>query len=425
MIKIGIAGIGVVGYSSLELLEKNKELIKERTGKNIAVTAVANRSQKDISGLSGARFYDNALEMLEAEEFDIVLELMGGSDGVALEFVQKALEKSIHVVTANKALLAHHGNSLFDLAAEKNVHLGFEAAVGGGIPCMKGLREGLAGNEITAVYGLLNGTSNYILTQMTQTGAAFDQVLKQAQELGYAEADPSFDVGGIDAAHKLSLLASMAFGRKIDFASVRTDGIERITPVDIAYATELGYKIKLLALARKTSYGIEQRVQTVMLPKNNPIALVDDVFNTVVLEGDFIGKVQFTGPGAGGPATASAVIADIIDIAREAYIPPLSYKQQYLKLPEPLKLEEATNRYYLRIQCMDNAGSLAKITKILGDSGLSIVSVLQHEVDKNHLVPVVFTLASAKRPLVLKAIKEIEALEVVKAPVIHLRIEKF
>ncbi|MFV0321010.1 MAG: homoserine dehydrogenase [Alphaproteobacteria bacterium] len=423
MIKIGIAGIGVVGFGSLELLVKNKELIKQRTGEDVVVTAVANRMPKDITNMSDARFYDDALEMLDTEDFDVVLELMGGSGGVALEFVKKAIQKNIHVVTANKALLAHYGNTLFALAKQHGVHIGFEASVGGGIPCLKGLREGLAANEIKAVYGLLNGTSNYILTEMTETGGSFEDILAKAQELGYAEADPTFDVGGIDAAHKLSLLAAMAFGNEIDFASVRTDGINEITPVDIAYAKELGYKIKLLALARKTAHGIEQRVQPVMLPKNNPVAQVDGVFNTVVVEGDFIGRTQFNGPGAGDHATASAVIADVIDIARNVNVPPLSYIE--LKSPNPLKLEEAENSYYLRIQCMDNPGSLAKITKILGEAGLSIVSVLQHEADHNQIVPVVFTLAPAKRPIVLDAIQKIEELNIVIAPVTHLRIEKF
>ncbi len=421
MIKVGIAGLGVVGYASLELLVKNKQLITEKTNEEIVVTAVANRSLKDITSFSDARYYDNALEMIEKEDFDIVLELIGGSDGVALDLIEKALQKSCHVITANKALLAHHGNRLFTLAKENNLHLGFEASVGGGIPCLKGLREGLAANKITAVYGVLNGTSNYILTEMTQTGATFDDILKQAQELGYAETDPTFDVEGVDAAHKLALLTSMAFGTKIDFDNVRIQGISEITPIDIAYAIELGYKIKLLGLARKTNNGIEQWVQAVMVKKDNPVAQVDDVFNTIVVEGDFIGRMQFIGPGAGGHATASAVVADVIDIARNLMAPPLSY--QNLKPSTPLKLEEATNQYYLRVECKDHSGVLAQITHILGEAKLSILSVIQHEPSFELLVPVVFTLAPAKRPVVLEAIKRIEALEDVKSPVTHIRIE--
>ncbi len=424
MIKIAIAGLGVVGYSALELLIKNKKLITEKTGHELVVTAFANRSVKDVSALSSeARYYTDALEMLEKEDIDIAIELMGGSEGMALAFIEKALEKNCHVITANKALLAHHGNRLFALAKEKNVHLGFEASVGGGIPCLKGLREGLAANEMTAIYGLLNGTSNYILTQMTETGASFDDILKQAQKLGYAEADPTFDVEGVDAAHKLALLASMAFGTEIDFDNVRMQGISAITPIDIAYASELGYKIKLLALARKTENGIEQWVQPVMVKKDHPVAEVNGVFNTVVMEGDFIGHVQFTGPGAGGHATASAVVADVIDIARGAMVPPLSYQQ--LKPFYPLKLEEATNQYYLRVECNDHPGVLAQITHIFGEADLSILSVIQHEPSRNQLVPVVFTLAPAKRPLVLEAIAKIEALSDVKSPVTHIRIEKF
>ncbi len=421
MIKVAIAGLGVVGYASLELLIKNKELITKKTNEEIIVTSVANRSDKEISSFSEARFYDNALEMVETEEFDILLELIGGSSGVALELIEKSLAKGCHVITANKALLAHHGNRLFELAKKNNVHLGFEASVGGGIPCLKGLREGLAANEITAVYGILNGTSNYILTEMTETGATFADILKQAQELGYAEADPTFDVEGVDAAHKLALLASMAFGTQIDYDNVRVQGISEITPIDIAYAIELGYKIKLLGLARKTNHGIEQWVQAVMVRKDHPVAQVDDVFNTVVIEGDFIGRTQFIGPGAGGHATASAVVADIIDIARSAFTPPLSY--HHLSPSTPLKLEEATNQYYLRVECNDHPGVLAQITNILGEARLSILSVIQHEASKEKLVPVVFTLAPAKRPLVLETIKKIENLADVKSPVTHIRIE--
>lgn len=425
MLKVGIAGLGVVGMSCLELLTSQQQLITKKSERPIKIVAVASRTKKDIAHLADVPFYLDPLEMLEQQELDIVIELMGGSEGTALTFAQKALEKKIHLVTANKALLAHHGNELFAQAAQNGVYLGFEGAVAGTIPCINALREGLAANDIIQIYGLLNGTSNYILTQMTRTGASFEQVLKTAQDLGYAEADPTFDIEGIDAAHKLSLLTAMAFGQEIDFGSVRVQGISDINSVDIAYAKELGYKIKLLALSRRTKQGIEQRVQPVMLPQNHPIAQVDDVLNTVIVEGNYCGRVQLSGAGAGGKATASAVASDVLSIAKGTAQAPLSFLPQHIQKAQPIQFDKAENSYYLRIDCADHSGVLAKITNIFGRHDLSVLSVIQHEPEDSGIVPVVFTLRLAKRETVMQAIDDLEQLDDIKGKVRYIRIEKF
>ncbi len=425
MLKVGIAGLGVVGLSSLELLVRQQQLMTKKSERSIDVTAVSSRSKKDISHLTDAPFYLDPLQMLEQEPLDIAIELMGGSKGTALAFAQKALSKGIHLVTANKALLAHHGNELFSLAAKHGAYLGFEGAVAGTIPCINALREGLATNDIIQIYGLLNGTSNYILTQMTQTGSSFEEVLKAAQELGYAEADPTFDIEGIDAAHKLSLLTAMAFGQEIDFNSVRIQGISDINSVDIAYAKELGYKIKLLALSRRTKQGIEQRVQPVMLPQDHPVAQVDDVLNTVIVEGNYCGRVQLSGAGAGGDATASAVASDVLNIAKNTAWTPLSFLPEHIQKAQPIQFDKAENSYYLRIDCVDHSGVLAKITNIFSLHDLSVLSVIQHEPENGGTVPVVFTLRSAKRETVMQAICDLEQLEDIKGKVRYIRIEKF
>ncbi len=425
MLKVGIAGLGVVGMSCLELLVKHQQLMAKKSTRPFKIVAVSSRTKKDTSHLLDVPFYLDPLEMLEHEKLDVVIELMGGSEGTALAFAQKALSNKIHLVTANKALLAHHGNELFSLAAKNDVFLGFEAAVAGTIPCINALREGLAANDIIQVYGLLNGTSNYILTQMTQTGASFEEVLKTAQELGYAEADPTFDIEGIDAAHKLSLLTAMAFGQEIDFDSVRIQGISDINSVDIAYAKELGYKIKLLALSRRTKQGIEQRVQPVMLPHDHPIGQVDGVLNTVIVEGDYCGRVQLSGAGAGGDATASAVASDVLNIAKGCAQAPLSFLSEHIQQAQPIQFDKAENSYYLRIDCDDHSGVLAKITSIFSLHDLSVLSVIQHEPENSGTVPVVFTLRSAKRETVMQAIADLELLDDIKGKVRYIRIEKF
>ncbi len=424
MLKVGVAGLGVVGMGSLELLVHNQKLMAQKIAEPIQIVAVASRTKKNIGHLVDIPFYTDPMEMLQQEDLDVVVELIGGSEGVALELARASLQAGKHFVTANKALLAHHGNELFALAAKQGLLIGFEAAVAGTIPCISALREGFAANNISQIYGLLNGTSNYILTEMTKTGASFEDILSKAQELGYAEADPTFDVEGVDAAHKLSLLAAMSFGQKIDFNSVRMQGISDINAVDIAYAKELGYKIKLLALARRTSQGIEQRVQPVMLPVNHPVAQVDGVLNTVIVEGDYCGRVQLSGAGAGSKATASSVVSDIMSIAKGTLYAPLNFLPEHIIEAKPIQLDKAENSYYLRVDCRDHAGVLANITNVLGKYGLSVLSVIQHESDAGY-VPVVFTLRSAQRATVMEAIDTIGQLDDVRGRVRYIRIEKF
>ncbi len=425
MLKLGIAGLGVVGKGCLSVLAKNKQIMELRAGKQIELVAVASRSKQDVSAFDNVTYYSDGLQMIQEHDLDIVIETIGGSSGVAYDLVKHAIAKKCHVVTANKALIASHGNEFIAAAKKQNVALAFEAAIGGSIPCVKVLKDSLDANNVNAVYGLLNGTANYILTQMLKTGASFDDILSDAQKKGYAEADPSFDIEGTDTAHKLAILAAIAFGQQIDFDNVRVDGITNITDMDISFATELGYKIKLMALARKTPYGIEQRVQPVMLPKDNMVATVDGVLNTVVYEGDFCGTMQLTGAGAGSEATASAIMSDVMDIAKGQFTPPLGLDYDNIIVPTPMQLEDAQNSYYLRITCEDKLGVLAQITTIFANHSLSVMSALQHGKNDDNSVAIVFTLDKAKRQEVMGAISEIEALQEVKTRVTAIRIEEF
>ncbi len=316
-LRIAIAGLGTVGAGTLRLLQRNAALLASRAGRAIVVVAVAARERGRDRGidLSGVAWEDDATALATRPDIDVVVELIGGSDGPARALVTAALANGKHVVTANKALVAHHGTALARLAEEKGVAFSFEAAVAGGIPVLKALREGLAANNVQRIYGILNGTCNYVLTTMRETGREFDDVLAEAQRLGYAEADPSFDIDGIDSAHKLALLAAVAFGTEVDFAGVHVEGIRHVSALDIEFAAELGYRIKLLGLARLTEYGLEQRVHACMVPRSTPIAPIEGVFNAVVIEGDFVGRVMLEGRGAGAEPTASAVVADLLDIA--------------------------------------------------------------------------------------------------------------
>ena len=316
-LRVGIAGLGTVGVGVLRMLAAHGDAIAGRVGRRIEVVAVSARNRGRDRGIdiSPYRWVDDPVALARDEGIDVVVELMGGADGPARALAETALSAGRSVVTANKAMIAEHGNSIARLAEEKGAVLAYEAAVAGGIPIVKALREGLAGNRIERVYGILNGTCNYILTTMRRTGRPFEAVLKEAQELGYAEADPSFDVDGIDTAHKLAILASIAFGCEIDFAGVHIEGIRHVSPVDIAFAEELNYRIKLIGSARRTERGIEQRVHPCMVPVASPIAHVEGVFNAVVAQGDFVQDSIYTGRGAGEGPTASAVVADLIDIA--------------------------------------------------------------------------------------------------------------
>jgi len=332
-LRLGIAGLGTIGVGVVEVLQRHGDKLVRQTDRVIELKAVCDLDRDLDRGvdLSSYDWFGDALELAGSDKIDVFIEMMGGSDGIALASVKAALASGKHVITANKALLAKHGNELARLAENQNVSLNFEAAVAGGIPIIKTMREGLLGNDITRVYGIMNGTCNYILTKMQEEGLAFDVVLKEAQEAGYAEADPTFDIGGHDTAHKLALLTSLAFGTQVAFDEIYLEGIENITIEDIEAADELGYRIKLLGVTQITDTGIEQRVHPTMVPKHTAIAEVAGVTNCVVVDGDFVNQIMLVGPGAGAGPTASAVLSDVVDIARGILLPPLLTKSSELK----------------------------------------------------------------------------------------------
>jgi homoserine dehydrogenase len=378
-LKVGVAGIGTVGGGLLRLLAARKGDLAARAGRPIEVVAVSarNRSKKRDADLSGLRFVEDPVALAADPAIEVFVELIGGEEGVAKKAVEAALASGKHVVTANKALLAHHGASLAALAEKNGVTLNFEAAVAGGIPVVKVIRESLQGNDITRVYGILNGTCNYILTLMEKEGRSFADVLKEAQAQGYAEADPTFDIGGFDTAHKLALLTSLAFGTRPSFDSVYVEGIESITPADIEAAGDLGYRIKLLGVALRTDSGIEQRVHPTMVPKDRAIADVDGVLNCVAIDGDFVGEVMLIGPGAGAGPTASAVTSDLIDIARGHILPPFGTKAKALKPYKKAEMRAHEGGYYIRLSVYDRPGAFAAIAGRMADQGISIESIVQ------------------------------------------------
>ena len=378
-LKLGLAGVGTVGGGLLQLLAAHGGSISARAGRPIEVVAVStleHRRNPNID-ISPFRRVQDPVALAQDPGIDVFIELMGGEGGVAKDSVEAALRAGKHVVTANKALLAHHGSSLAALAEKNGVALNFEAAVAGGIPIVKAIRESLAGNDISRVYGILNGTCNYILTKMERDGRTFADVLKEAQAQGYAEADPTFDIGGFDTAHKLTLLTSLAFGTRTSFESVYIEGIESITPADIEAADELGYRIKLLGVALRTESGIEQRVHPTMVPKHTAIAEVDGVLNCVAVEGDFVGEVVLVGRGAGGPATASAVTSDLIDIARGNILPPFGITAKDLKPYKKAQMRAHEGGYYIRLSVYDRTGAFAAIASRMAEQGISIESIVQ------------------------------------------------
>ena len=378
-LKLGLAGIGTVGGGLLRLIEARGKSLSSRAGRPIKVVAVSarsNRKKRDVD-LSGVRFVKDPVALATDPGIDVFVELIGGDTGVAKESVEAALRAGKHVVTANKALLAHHGASLAALAEKNGVALNFEGAVAGGIPVVKVIREGLQGNDISRVYGILNGTCNYILTAMEREGRSFADVLKEAQAQGYAEADPTFDVGGFDTAHKLALLTSLAFGTRTKFDAIYVEGIETIAPADIEAADDLGYRIKLLGVALRTDSGIEQRVHPTMVPKDTAIAEVDGVSNCVAIDGDFVGDVMLIGPGAGGGPTASAVLSDIIDIARGHILPPFGIKAKDLKPYKKAQMRAHEGGYYIRLSVYDRPGAFAAIAQRMAGQGISIESIVQ------------------------------------------------
>lgn len=378
-LKIGVAGLGTVGASVVQLLEKHAGQIERRTGRSLTVTAVSARNRTRDRGIdtSGFTWFDDPVAMANEAELDIFVELIGGEDGPAEQSVRAALSRGVHVVTANKALIAKHGVDMARVAEENNACLNYEAAVAGGIPIVKTMRESLAGNEVSRVYGILNGTCNYILTRMEAEGISFEDCLADAQRLGYAEADPTFDIEGNDTAHKLAILTSLAFGTEIDADSIFMEGITSITTADIQAADELGFRIKLLGVAQRTDTGIEQRVHPTMVPKSSAIARIDGVLNAVAVDGDYVGEIVLVGPGAGGNATASSVVADITDIARGDETPVLGMPATDLVPYERARMRLHEGGYYIRLSVYDRPGAFGEIARCMGDAGISLESIVQ------------------------------------------------
>ncbi len=415
---IAIAGLGTVGGGVVRLLEQQASLIEARTSRAITIKAISARNRARDRGVDLSRYewWDDPVAMAHEAKVDVVVELIGGSDGPAFETTQAALKAGKHVVTANKAMLAVHGAELAPLAEKAGLALSFEAAVAGGIPIIKALKEGLAANRITRVAGILNGTCNYILTTMRETGRAFDDVLGEAQRLGYAEADPSTDIDGIDAAHKLAILASVAFGTAPDFAHVHIAGIRGVAPLDIAYADELGYRIKLIGLAEMTERGLVQRVQPCMVPMSSPIAHVEGVFNAVIAQGDAVGQSFYQGRGAGAGPTASAVIADLMDIARGQILPSFGVPHDQLASVAAAPIESHRGAYFIRLMVRDQPGVIADIAAALRDEAVSLESMLQRGRDPHEAVPVVLTTHAADEASMMRAVHRIEAVEAVVEP---------
>ncbi|HEX3536644.1 MAG TPA: homoserine dehydrogenase [Stellaceae bacterium] len=426
-LRIAVAGLGTVGAGIVQLLERQAELLTLRAGRHIIVNAVSARDRRRDRGadLSAVRWYENAVAMAADPEIDAVVELIGGSDGVALAVVEAALAHGKHVVTANKALLAKHGTRLAKLAEDAGLALSFEAAVAGGIQVIKALREGLAGNRVSRVYGILNGTSNYILTTMREGGREFAEVLAEAQKLGYAEADPSFDIDGVDAAHKLAVLASVAFGRPVDLDGVHTEGIRHISRLDIDFAEELGYRIKLLGVARLTEEGLEQRVHPCMVRRGTPIAAVEGVFNAVVAEGDFVGRVVLEGRGAGAFPTASAVAADLVDIAAGRPVPSFAVPAAALQDLPGAPMERHQGAYYIRLMVLDQPGVIADVAAALRDEHVSMESMIQRGRAPGEAVPVVLTTHVTLEAAMRRALDRIAKLETVLEQPHMIRIEDF
>jgi homoserine dehydrogenase len=424
--KIAVAGLGTVGAGTLKLLDEQAELLELRAGRALQVTAVSARNRNLDRGVDISRFqwFDDAVEMARSADADVVVELIGGSDGAAKAVCEAAFKAGRHVVTANKALLAHHGTDLATKAEAAGVSLTYEAAVAGGIPVIRALREGLAGNRITRLHGILNGTCNYILTTMRETGRDFADVLAEAQQLGYAEADPAFDIDGVDAAHKLSLLSAVAFGARVDFAGVYTEGISKIAAMDIEYAEELGYRIKLLGIAEMNHDGIHQRVHPAMVPAGAPIAAVEGVFNGVVTEGDFVGMTVLEGRGAGAGPTASAVVGDLMDIARGCRAPTFGIPAEALAAIRSLPMDRHTGSYYVRLMVIDKPGVFADIAATPRDAEISFESVLQRSREPGGVVPVVLTTHETSEAAMQAAMAAIEAIEAVREPPHMIRIER-
>ncbi len=424
-LRVGVAGLGTVGAGVVQLLRENAETLAQRSGRPIHLAAVSardRRRRRDVD-LAGLPWCDDARALALDPNVDVVVELIGGADGVARAVVEAAVGAGKHVVTANKALIAQHGMALARAAEAAGVTIAFEAAVAGGIPIIKNLREGLAANRIQLVYGILNGTCNYILSAMRETGREFADVLGDAQRLGYAEADPRFDVDGIDAAHKLAILAAVAFGSEIDFAGVHVEGIRHVSAMDIAFADELGYRIKLLGLARPTPGGIEQRVHACMVPIGTPIAHVEGVLNAVVTEGDFVGHSMVEGSGAGAGPTASAVVSDLIDLARGRALPMFGLPAAELRRLPPSPIDRRVGAFYVRLMVVDKPGVIADVAAALRDERVSMEAMIQRARAPGEPVPVVLTTHETEEAAMRRALARIAKLDSVTEPPRMIRIE--
>ncbi len=432
-VKIGICGLGTVGSGTFNVISRNLRDINARAGCEIIIEQVGARRDNPACDTSSVNVSRDIFAVAENPEIDILVELVGGTT-IAKELVMKALDNGKHVVTANKALIAEFGNEIFVKAKEKGLTVAFEAAVAGGIPIIKAIREGLAANRIEWLAGIINGTGNFILTEMRDKGRDFADVLKEAQALGYAEADPTFDVEGIDAAHKLVILASLAFGMPLQFDKVFTEGISRIAPEDVAYAQELGYRIKHLGIARRSARngqeGIELRVHPTLIPEKRLIANVDGVMNAVLVKGDAVGPTLYYGPGAGAEPTASAVVADVIDLARTLTADPehrvahLGFQPDTLSDRIILPMDEVETAYYLRMSAEDRPGVLSQIASILSDAGISIEALIQKQPNEGETkVPVILLTNCAIEKQLLAATSQIEALDSIEGSVTHIRVE--
>ncbi len=430
-LKVGLLGIGTVGGGTYTVITRNQADIARRLGGNIRIVQVADRNIELAKQVTGGQVAvtDDAFAVVNNPDIDVVVELIGGYT-VAKELVLTAIANGKHVVTANKALLAVHGNEIFKAAADKGVIVAFEAAVAGGIPIIKALREGLSANKVEWVAGIINGTTNFILTEMRDKGLAFADVLKEAQRLGYAEADPTFDVEGIDAAHKLTIMASIAFGMPMQFEHAYTEGITKLTIKDIQYAQELGYRVKLLGISKKAEAGVELRVHPTLIPEKRLIANVDGAMNAVVVKGDAVGPTLYYGAGAGAEPTASAVVADLVDIARlqgtkaEQRVAYLGYQLDQQQVLPILPIAEVHSAYYLRLRASDKPGVMADITKVLADLQISIDAMLQKEpAEGESEADIVILTHTTQEKIMDAAIANIEALPAIAAGVTKIRME--
>jgi len=430
-VKVGLLGLGTVGGGTVNVLQRNAEEIARRAGREIAIVQASARdlTKPRICETEGIQLTTDPFEVVNNPEIDVIIELIGG-DTLAHELVMAAINNGKHVVTANKALIAKYGNEIFDAAQDQDVMIAFEAAVAGGIPIIKSIREGLAANTIEWLAGIINGTGNFILTEMREEGRDFADVLAEAQRLGYAEADPTFDVEGIDAAHKLTILASIAFGMPLNFDAVHTEGIAHVTREDVALAEELGYRIKHLGIARRTPTGIELRVHPTLIPESRLLANVDGVMNAVLVQGDAVGPTLYYGAGAGDEPTASAVVADLVDVVRslacepQSRVPHLAFQPDQLEDFNLLPMDAVETAFYLRMQVVDRPGVLAELTAILSELEISIEAVIQREPPQGEsLVNIIFLTRVVKEKQMQQALDRFEKLDSIFGEVARIRVE--